>query len=287
MSSRTLRYFAGQPPFASCKRMIRSQALLLFRASAHRPRLPEGLLVRRAQRFRPEGHSRCNQRPLPVPLAAPLLGFFAPPAPSTVRVLFSPAPPKGHPRHRAIHTRRLAASRVSHPLDGFLLAASCRSVSPSKHSWGFSRPVASTTGSVHRGVASLLPPTRGSLGARHRLQDLVCTAGVSTELPSRALGPTLRTRRDRRINPISRACRQTWPRRAPFGISCCDAARIRRVRGGTAVSGQRQQKMHRCIVRQCDACRSRSLTRKQVCGRRGQSPFGPTVSALTEAQSAP
>jgi hypothetical protein len=49
--------------------------------------------------------------------------------------------PRGDPqRHQVFLSRYLAAFRVSHPLDGLLLASSCRFLSPDKRSWGSPGP---------------------------------------------------------------------------------------------------------------------------------------------------
>jgi hypothetical protein len=83
-----------------------------------------------------------NFGPLSAPRTAPLMRFFAPSAPSEPGVLFAAcAPGDKSPfaarRLRACLTCSLSASRVSHPLDGFLLPEPRRFVSPDRHPWGF------------------------------------------------------------------------------------------------------------------------------------------------------
>jgi hypothetical protein len=90
-----------------------------------------------------------NFGPLSVPRTAPLMRFSAPSAPSEPGVLFAAcAPGDKSPfaarRLRACLTCSLSASRVSHPLDGFLLPGPRRFVSPDRHPWGF-EPFRSTS----------------------------------------------------------------------------------------------------------------------------------------------
>jgi hypothetical protein len=106
-----------------------------------------------------------NFGPLPAHRATPLMRFFAPSAPSEPGVLFSAcAPGDKSPfaarRPQACLTCSLAASRVSHPLDGFLLPGPRRFVSPDRHPWGF-EPYRSTSATGAGPKARWLPTSLG------------------------------------------------------------------------------------------------------------------------------
>jgi hypothetical protein len=117
------------------------------------------LLLAHPRRVRSCDHARRDSRPPPVPRAAPLLRSLAPSAPSVPGVLFS-AYTHGDKssfvqcRLPACLTCSLSASKVSHPLDGFLLPGPRRFVSPDRHPWG-SEPC-SVNGHDGRGACARL-----------------------------------------------------------------------------------------------------------------------------------
>lgn len=103
-------------------------------------------------RWTPGPRCRCS-RPLPVPRAAPLLGFLRPFSAISSVSPFRRRAPRGLPPQRRLLSKlpltpclqggrefaspaTVSASRVSHPPGGLLLTEPCRSVSPVKRSWG-------------------------------------------------------------------------------------------------------------------------------------------------------
>jgi len=117
---------------------------------------PKARLVQPTQRVLPKGDSRCYQDPSPVPRTTSPLRFSRPSsAISDASPLFVGVPRRVPRRRRLFQSRRLAAFRVSHPLDGFLLASPCRFLSPDKRSWGSVWPVVLTSGMLRRSASPL------------------------------------------------------------------------------------------------------------------------------------
>jgi hypothetical protein len=107
-------------------------------------------------RFLPGGISRSCQDPSPVPRGTSPLRFSRPSSAISDASPFVAASPRGGPqRHRAFLSRHLAAFRVSHPLDGLLLASPCRFLSPDKRSWGSPWPVVLASGMLRRSASPL------------------------------------------------------------------------------------------------------------------------------------
>jgi hypothetical protein len=164
--------------------------------------------------FPARGHSASHPKPATHSLSSASLEVFSPSAPKTRRVLFSSADASARERQQLCLGCNLSAFRVSHPLDGFLLAEPRQFVSPGKRSWGLGAlrpflrcraPCVATRGSVDGclGRTETGPPHEGGV------EKTSCTRRVST----RCTGPLSRAS-GAHMASSSRAIHFTVPKRS-------------------------------------------------------------------------
>lgn len=132
-----MRSFDQRVPLLVTERIIRSQALLLFRACPG-PRSPLPHNGFHFLRFTADCTEAQSQPPFRLAFPAWLLSWGSVPysAINIVSPFISSIDRSLSRRLLASIAHNLSAFRVSHSPDGLLLTMSCQFVSPDKHSWG-------------------------------------------------------------------------------------------------------------------------------------------------------